>query len=91
MLPQRTIKIKQRQDNIEFAAMVEAVDQSLGRVMKKLEELGQADNTIVIFASDNGGMSAVTSGTQNELSGTINSTGPTRPPICHCGSQGLVV
>ena len=30
VLPQRTIKIKQRQDNIEFAAMVEAVDQSLG-------------------------------------------------------------
>ena len=58
MLPQRTIKIKQRQDNIEFAAMVEAVDQSLGRVMKKLDELGQAENTIVIFASDNGGMSA---------------------------------
>ena len=58
VLPQRTIKIKQRQDNIEFAAMLEAVDQSLGRVMKKLEELGQAENTIVIFASDNGGMSA---------------------------------
>ena len=26
--------------------------------MKKLEDLGQAENTIVIFASDNGGMSA---------------------------------
>ena len=58
VLPQRTIKIKQRQDNIEFAAMVEAVDQSLGRVMKKLEDLGQVENTIIIFASDNGGMSA---------------------------------
>ena len=58
VLPQRTIKIKQRQDNIEFAAMVEAVDQSLGRVMKKLEDLGQTENTIIIFASDNGGMSA---------------------------------
>jgi len=58
VLPQRTIKIKQRQDNIEFAAMVESVDESLGRVLQKLEELGQADNTIVIFYSDNGGMSA---------------------------------
>ena len=58
VLPQRTIKIKQRQDNIEFAAMVEAIDQSLGRVIKKLEDLGQAENTIIIFASDNGGMSA---------------------------------
>ena len=58
VLPQRTIKIKQRQDNIEFAAMVEAIDQSLGLVMKKLKDLGQAENTIIIFASDNGGMSA---------------------------------
>jgi arylsulfatase A-like enzyme len=58
VLPQRTIKIKQRQDNIEFAAMVESIDESLGRVLKKLDEMGQADNTIVIFYSDNGGMSA---------------------------------
>ena len=58
VLPQRTIKIKQRQDNVEFAAMVESVDESLGRVLGKLEELGQADNTIVVFYSDNGGMSA---------------------------------
>ena len=58
VLPQRTIKIKQRQDNIEFAAMVESVDESLGRLLQKLEELGHEDNTIVIFYSDNGGMSA---------------------------------
>jgi arylsulfatase A-like enzyme len=58
VLPQRTIKIKQHQDNIEFAAMVEAMDESLGRVMDKLKSLGISDNTIVIFYSDNGGMSA---------------------------------
>ena len=58
VLPQRTIKIKQRQDNVEFAAMVESVDESLGRVLEKLDEMGQTDNTIVIFYSDNGGMSA---------------------------------
>lgn len=58
VLPQRTIKIKQRQDNIEFAAMVESVDESLGRVLEKLEQLGLTENTIVIFYSDNGGMSA---------------------------------
>ncbi|MEM7386910.1 MAG: sulfatase-like hydrolase/transferase, partial [Verrucomicrobiota bacterium] len=32
--------VKQRQDNVEFAAMVEAVDESLGRIRAKLEELG---------------------------------------------------
>ena len=56
--PQRTVKIKQHQDNIEFAGMVEAVDQSLGRILAKLEALNLADDTIVIFFSDNGGMSA---------------------------------
>ena len=58
VLPQRTIKIKQRQDNVEFAAMVESVDESLGRVLEKLDQLGLTENTIVLFYSDNGGMSA---------------------------------
>ncbi len=62
MLPQRTVKIKQHQDNIQFAAMVEAMDESLGRVRAKLKTLGLADNTIVIFFSDNGGMSAANFG-----------------------------
>lgn len=57
LLPNRTVKIKQRQDNTQFAAMVESTDESLGRVLAKLKELGIADNTIVIFFSDNGGMS----------------------------------
>jgi arylsulfatase A len=54
----KTVKIKQRQDNIQFAAMVESIDESLGRVLDKLKELGIADHTIVIFYADNGGMSA---------------------------------
>ena len=52
------VKIKQRQDNTEFAGMVESVDESFGRVLAKLEQLGLDDNTIVIFFSDNGGMAA---------------------------------
>jgi len=50
--------VKQVQDNVEFAGMLEATDQSLGRIRTKLEELGLAENTIVIFTADNGGMSA---------------------------------
>jgi arylsulfatase A len=57
-----TVKIKQRQDNVQFAAMVEAMDQSLGRVRARLGELGLADNTIIVFTSDNGGMSAANFG-----------------------------
>lgn len=62
VLPQHTVKIKQFQDNIQFAAMVESMDESMGRVMNKLKELGLDENTIVIFASDNGGMSAANVG-----------------------------
>lgn len=54
-------KTRQVQDNPAFAGMVQSVDESVGRVMKKLEELGVADNTIVIFMSDNGGLSTVLS------------------------------
>ena len=53
------VKVKQKQDNVQFAGMVESVDQSLGTLMAKLKELGLEENTIVIFMSDNGGMSVM--------------------------------
>ncbi len=37
-----------------YAAMVDSVDQSVGRLHGALEELGEADNTIFVFLSDNG-------------------------------------
>jgi arylsulfatase A-like enzyme len=39
-----------------YAAMIASVDESVGRVMAKLEELKLADDTILIFVSDNGGV-----------------------------------
>ncbi len=47
--------------NPGYAALVESVDDSLGRLMRRLEELKLADNTIVIFTSDNGGLIGCTS------------------------------
>lgn len=39
-----------------YAAMVESVDQALGKLRKKLAELRVAENTIIILTSDNGGL-----------------------------------
>lgn len=42
--------------NAVYAAMVEHVDNSVGRILRELEELGLAENTLVVFFSDNGGL-----------------------------------
>ncbi|MFM8930535.1 MAG: sulfatase [Gemmataceae bacterium] len=39
-----------------YAAMIASVDESVGRVLRTLDELKLADNTVVIFVSDNGGV-----------------------------------
>ena len=43
------------QANATYAAMIESLDESIGRITKKLAELKLTENTIVIFTSDNGG------------------------------------
>lgn len=44
------------QNNPTYAAMVESLDDSVGRVLRKIDELGLADRTAVVFTSDNGGL-----------------------------------
>jgi arylsulfatase A-like enzyme len=44
------------QDNATYAAMVKHLDDSVGVVMRTLQETGLADNTVVVFSSDNGGV-----------------------------------
>ncbi|MEJ5340741.1 MAG: sulfatase [Thermogutta sp.] len=45
------------QEHPVYAAMVEAMDQAVGKVLRKLDELGLAEKTVVMFTSDNGGLS----------------------------------
>ncbi len=42
--------------NAVYAAMIEHIDTSVGRIMKTIEQLGLAENTLFIFYSDNGGV-----------------------------------
>lgn len=46
--------------NPTYAAMIEAVDTSVARIRKQLTDEGLAENTLLIFTSDNGGHSGVT-------------------------------
>jgi len=50
--------IRTQQDNPVYAGLIEHMDDAVGQVLDKLEELGLAENTIVVFTSDNGGVSS---------------------------------
>ena len=52
------LPIRQVQDNPVYAGLVESMDDAVGEVLKALDELGLAENTVVIFTSDNGGVAA---------------------------------
>jgi len=45
-----------RHTNVHYAAMVESVDEAVGRTVAKLRETGEWEDTLVIFSSDNGGL-----------------------------------
>ena len=47
------------QNNPTYAAMLENIDANFARILKTLDDLKLADNTIVIFTSDNGGLSVL--------------------------------
>lgn len=47
--------------NPHLAAMLESIDDGIGKLSRKLDELGLAQNTIFIFSSDNGGETNITS------------------------------
>jgi len=51
---EKQVKQSANHQNPVYAAMVEHMDDAVGKVLKKLEESGMLENTIVIFTSDNG-------------------------------------
>lgn len=42
--------------NPEYAAMIHSFDENVGRIMAELDKLGLSDNTLLVFTSDNGGL-----------------------------------
>lgn len=53
---ERRIRRRLVQSDPVYAAMIESVDENIGRLLRALEETGQAENTLVVFFSDNGGL-----------------------------------
>ena len=54
--PAKAIEANAKSFHPTYAALIESLDAAVGRVMKALEDNGLAKNTVVIFASDNGGV-----------------------------------
>jgi arylsulfatase A-like enzyme len=74
------------QRNAEFAAQIKSVDESVGRVLDKLQALGVEDRTIVIFTSDQGSMGttkalAVSSALPYRFGKSFNYEGGIRVPL----------
>jgi len=54
----RTQEVRQVQDHPIYAGMMAALDDAVGIVLDAIQESGEAENTVVIFTSDNGGVSS---------------------------------
>ncbi len=47
-------------NNVHLAAQLKSIDDGVGLILNKLEEIGQLENTLIVFMSDNGGETNVT-------------------------------
>ena len=56
-----------------YAAMVDRMDQNIGRVLDKIRELGEEDNTLIVFLSDNGACAEINNQTPDIPPGPMNS------------------
>ncbi|HRZ47360.1 MAG TPA: sulfatase [Candidatus Paceibacterota bacterium] len=71
----------QQQNNAGYAGMIESMDDTVGLIRRKLDELKLADHTLVIFASDNGGRVPTTSNLPLRVGKGSCYEGGTRTPL----------
>lgn len=54
IVPAPRTRVQVQKELADYYGMISEVDVQIGRVLQKLEETGQKENTIIVFASDNG-------------------------------------
>lgn len=67
-----------------FAAVMSAMDDAVGKVLAKVKDMGQEENTLIFYYSDNGGPTKQTTSQNGPLRGfkATTSEGGTRIPFC---------
>jgi arylsulfatase len=60
-----------------YSAMIDSIDQNLGRLITHLEETGERDNTLIMFLSDNGASAEIVEIGDGEIGAPSVATGPT--------------
>ena len=55
---EKRLPVRINQDNPVYAGLLEHTDDAVGYVLKTIDDLGLNDNTVVVFVSDNGGVSS---------------------------------
>ena len=64
-----------------YIAMIEHMDKCIGRILKKLDEKGLAENTVIIFSSDNGGTGSARNTPLSKIKGTTFEGGIRVPAV----------
>jgi arylsulfatase A-like enzyme len=75
------IKMENRR---KFAAMMSAMDDAVGKILTKVRDMGEEENTLIFFLADNGGPTRQTTSSNKPLRGFKATTfeGGTRVPFC---------
>lgn len=77
-----------KEDHAVYATMIESVDDNVGRILEFLEREGIADNTIIVFSSDNGYNGIVSGNRQMRgVKGEVYEGGVRVPTFIHVGGQ----